>query len=79
MGCFHAAGQWLEAISNIPNIALQLQESCCRHMGHPHAICTMCRPEGLEDAVGMRCRRPICDTHQPVAVHDHVHKCVMHY
>ena len=50
VGCFHAAGQWLEAVRHILNIALQLQESCCRHMGCPHAIWTTCRPSGLEDA-----------------------------
>ena len=28
VGCFHAAGQWLKAISDISNITLQLQELC---------------------------------------------------
>ena len=30
-------------------------------------------------SVAMRCRRPICDTHWPLPVHDHVQTCIMHY
>ena len=39
-----AARRWLEPVNMSPTIALQLQESCCKHVGCPHAICTTCRP-----------------------------------
>ena len=60
-----------------PNIALQLQESCCKHMGCPHATCTTCRPSALEGCcVGMRCRRLSAGTIQLQPLHDHVIRCI---
>ena len=50
-------------------IVLQAHGPPTCHLDHVPAIA----PRGCW--VGLRCRRPICDTHQPVAVHDHAHKC----
>ena len=50
-------------------IVLQAHGLPTCHLDHVPAI----GPRGCW--VGLRCRRPICDTHQPVAGHDHVHKC----
>ena len=51
-----AARRWLEPVNMSPTIALQLQESCCKHVGCPHAICTTCRPSALEGCG--HCRAP---------------------
>ena len=60
-----------------PTIALQLQESCCKHVGCPHAICTTCRPSALEGCyVCMRCRRLSAGTIQLQPLHDHVIRCI---
>ena len=68
-----AARRLLEPVDMSPAIALQLQESCCKHMGCPHAICTTCRPSALEGCyVRMRCRRLSAGTIQLQPLHDHV-------
>ena len=60
-----------------PTIALELQESCCKHMGCPHATCTTCRPSALEGCyVRMRCRRLSAGTTQLQPLHDHVTTCI---
>ena len=60
-----------------PTIALQLQESCCKHMGRPHAVCTTCRPSALEGCyVRMRSRRLSAGTIQLQSLHDHVIRCI---
>ena len=72
-----AARRWLEPVNVSPTIALQLQESCCKHMGRPHAACTMCRPSALEGCyVRMRSRRLSAGTIQLQPLHDHVIRCI---
>ena len=72
-----AARRWLEPVNVSPTIALQLQESCCKHMGRPHAACTTCRPSALEGCyVRMRSRRLSAGTIQLQPLHDHVIRCI---